>query len=414
MKSDAGSSKTQTSHPTRAVAFAGTVVLADAVLPDGLVVCESGRITDIVVGLKSSLPAGVEIVEASDDGFIAPGYVDIHVHGGAGADYMDGTPEAVVTANRAHARHGTTTIFPTTTTGSREQISAMLQACQDVQRENALANGARIAGVHFYGPYFAEDKVGCHLRTGRRDPDPAEYREHFERGIIRVATCAAELPGAEEFYHEARRRGCFVTCGHSNSTWGEMQRAFDAGMRHVDHFWCAMSSVPSIRTRLGTPSQGSMEQFVLMNPEMSTEVIADGCHLAPELLEFAYRMIGPRRLCVVTDANRAVDMPPGRYRFGPQADGEWFESDGRVGFQPGAGLASSVVGMDTMVRNMKLNTSAGIVDAIRMGSLTPAELVKMANEIGSLAPGKRADVLVLNRDFGVERVFIGGAEFLDR
>jgi N-acetylglucosamine-6-phosphate deacetylase len=113
----------------------------------------------------------------------------------------------------------------------------------------------------------------------------------------------------------------------------------------------------------------------------------------------------------VTDANRALGMAPGRYRFGPKNDGEWFESDGKVGFVPGAGLASSVVGMDTMVRNMQTQTSAGLVNAVRMGSLTPAERVGMDDEMGSLARGKRADVLVLNRTLRVQRVFIGGEEF---
>lgn len=397
-----------------ALVFTGTLVLADKLLPDGVAVCRDGRVVAVGARAKTKVPAGARVIDAGA-GYIAPGYVDIHVHGGEGADFMDGTPDAVRTACRAHARRGTTTIFPTTTTGSKQQISAMLSACEAVQRQqhdDAVAHDARIAGVHFYGPYFAEDKVGCHSRAGRRDPDAREYREHFARGIIRVATCAAELPGAEKFFRDAARRGYLVTCGHSNATWGEMARAFRAGMRHVDHFWCAMSSVPSIRQRLGTPSQGSMEQFVLAEPEMSTEVIADGEHLAPELLEFAWRMKGAARLCLVTDANRALGMPPGRYRFGPQRDGEWFESNGRVGFVPGGGLASSVVGMDTMVRNMHAHTSAGLVNAVRMGSLTPAERVGMAHEIGSLARGKRADVLVLDRALRVKRVFVGGAEFL--
>jgi N-acetylglucosamine-6-phosphate deacetylase len=390
--------------------FTGTVILADRLLRNGCVVCREGRIREVGERRKIEIPAKARIIDAGK-GFIGPGYVDIHVHGGEGADFMDGTAEAVAIACRAHARCGTTSIFPTTTTGSKRQISAMLGACEKVRRDWTVGHGARIAGVHFYGPYFAEDKVGCHLQSGRRDPDAREYREHFNRGIIRVATCAAELPGAEAFYREAKRRGYLVTCGHSNATWTEMARAFRAGMRHVDHFWCAMSSVPSIRTRFGTPSQGSMEQFVLMQSEMSTEVIADGCHLAPELLEFAFVMKGAARLCLVTDANRALGMPPGRYRFGPQSDGEWFESDGRVGFVRGGGLASSVVGMDAMVRNMHTQTSAGIVNAVRMGSLTPAERVGMEKEIGSLARGKRADVLVLSRDLRVRRVFIGGEEF---
>jgi N-acetylglucosamine-6-phosphate deacetylase len=360
------------------------------------------------VDTGSDRPAGVPLVEGR---YIAPGYVDLHVHGGAGSDYMDGDAEAVRTVNRAHARHGTTTIFPTTTTGSTAELRDMLNACAEVRGRGSPPDGARIGGVHYYGPYFAEDKVGCHSKEGRRDPDPGEYEAFLSEGLIRIATCAAELPGAEAFYRAARGHGCLVTCGHSNATWTEMARAYDAGMRHVDHFWCAMSSVASLRTRLGTPMQGSMEQFVLAQAEMSTEVIADGCHLAPELLDFAWRMKGAERLCLVTDANRAVDMPPGRYRFGPRETGTWFESDGNVGFVPGEGLASSVKGMDHMVRTMAARTSASLPEVIRMASLTPAQRAGMDDRIGSLESGKLADVLVLGETLEVERVFVAGVEY---
>ena len=324
------------------------------------------------------------------------------------ADYMDGNAEAVRVANRAHARHGTTTIFPTTTTGTTFELERMLLACQEVRDGWRVSDGAQIAGVHYYGPYFAEDKVGCHSVDGRRDPDPAEYLRFLEMGLIRIATCAAELDGADAFYRAAAERGCLVTCGHSNATWTEMASAYAAGMRHVDHFWCAMSSVASLRTRCGTPMQASMEQFVLAQAEMSTEVIADGCHLSPELLEFAFQMKGAGRLCLVTDANRALDLPAGRYRFGPQETGTWFESDGKVGFVAGQGLASSVMGMDHMVRQMAASTTATLPQVIRMASLTPAERTGIASETGSLEPGKRADVLVLDDELGVEQVYLSG------
>jgi N-acetylglucosamine-6-phosphate deacetylase len=382
-----------------ALLFRGTVIQPDGLLENGAVLCEDGRIA--AVGLDVEPPPGA--VEVAGD-FVAPGFVDIHVHGGDGADFMDGTPEAVATATQAHARHGTTTIFPTTTTGSPEQLEAMLAACA------SPGSGARVAGVHLYGPFFAADKLGCHGAEGRRDPEPGEYERYLDSGFVRIATCAAELPGAEPYYRAAATRGCLVTCGHSNASWGEMERAFAAGVRHVDHFWCAMSSVPSVAQRLGTPMQGSMEQFVLLHDEISTEVIADGAHLAPELLEFAFRMKGASGLCLVTDSSRALDMPPGEYRFGPQSDGEPFESDGIVGRQ-GAVLASSVSGMDHMLRTMLGATSASLVEAVRMASLTPAERAGVADDVGSLEPGKRADVLVLNRELGVERVVVGGEEF---
>jgi N-acetylglucosamine-6-phosphate deacetylase len=366
-----------------------------------------GRIVTIDGG--GSAAPGVRSVTVSD-GYISPGFVDLHVHGGDGADYMDGTVEAVRTANRAHLLHGTTSIFPTTTTGSPEQLERMIRSCAEIREGWSIADGARIAGVHFYGPYFAGDKVGCHSVIGRRDPSAEEYEKLFALGIIRIATCAAELPGAEAFYQAAQKLGCFLTCGHSDANWAEMQRAFDAGVRHVDHFWCAMSSVSSLRERFGTPMQASMEQFVLAQPEMSTEVIADGKHLSPELLDFAFRMKGASRLCLVTDSNRAMGMPPGDYRFGPQEDGTWIKSDGTVGFIPGEGLASSVVGMDAMVRNMAHQSSASLVDVIRMASLTPAERVGIASDFGSLEIGKQADILVLDRNLEVKQVFVGGEE----
>jgi N-acetylglucosamine-6-phosphate deacetylase len=386
-----------------------TAILPDRLMEEAWVLCEKGKIVSISTK-KPKVTAETQIVDGRG-GYLSPGFIDIHVHGGDGADFMDGTSEAVRVACRAHARHGTTTIFPTTTTGSPEQIHAMLDAAKAVQAERCIENGARIAGVHLYGPFFAEDKVGCHSVEGRREPMAAEYRAYFEKGIVRIATCAAELPGAGEFYREAKKRRCLITCGHSNASWPEMAAAFKAGMRHVDHFWCAMSNVASVRSRLGVPMRGSMLEFVLGTAEMSTEVIADGCHLAPELLEFAFRLKGPRKLCLVTDANRALDLPPGNYRFGAAEDGSWLESDGRVGWAPGRmNLASSIVGMDHMVRQMKRDTSATLPEVVRMASLTPAELTGIAKQTGSLEAGKNADVVLLSRKLDVRRVFIGGNE----
>jgi N-acetylglucosamine-6-phosphate deacetylase len=386
-----------------------TAILPDYLVEDAWVLCEKGKIVSISTK-KPKVTAETQIVDGRG-GYLSPGFIDIHVHGGNGADFMDGTSDAVRVACRAHARHGTTTIFPTTTTGSTEQIHGMLDAVKAVQSERSVENGARIAGVHLYGPFFAEDKVGCHSVEGRREPTAAEYRDYFEKGIVRIATCAAELPGAVEFYREAKKRRCLITCGHSNASWPEMAAAFKAGMRHVDHFWCAMSNVASVRSRLGVPMRGSMLEFVLGTADMSTEVIADGCHLAPELLDFAFRLKGPRKLCLVTDANRALDLPLGNYRFGAAEDGSWFESDGRVGWSPGrTSLASSILGMDHMVRQMKRDTSATLPEVVRMASLTPAELTGIAKQTGSLEAGKNADVVLLNRKLDVRRVFIGGVE----
>ena len=357
------------------IAFVGgIVVLPDRLLRNNSVLCTNGKI--VAISDKLELPKDTSIVSVRGR-YLTPGFVDMHVHGGGGADFMDATSEAIRIACSSHLRHGTTSIFPTTTTGSPVEIEAMIRACQE-------ARYPTFRGVHLYGPYFAENKVGCHSTAGRRDPESREYESYFRTGLIRIATCAAELPAAIEFYKAARKRKCLVTCGHSNASWSEMDTAFKAGMRHVDHFWCAMSSVSSLRERFGTPMQASMTEFVLMQKEMSTEVIADGEHLSNELLEFAYQMIGPKRLCLVTDSNRALDMPTGRYRFGNIASGTWLENDGKVGRALSGALASSVLGMDSMVRHFKQVTTATLPEVIRMATLTPAERTGIAGKYGSV------------------------------
>jgi N-acetylglucosamine-6-phosphate deacetylase len=388
--------------------FVGRIVMPDGILEHGCVEVHDGFIVAVQPGLTHS--ANARIVDLTGK-YVCPGFIDLHVHGGLGADFMDGTCEAIELACRAHLAHGTTTIFPTTTTGSPQQILAMMGAARQVATHNSAEPLPRIPGVHLYGPFFAEDKVGCHSTDGRRSPTRQEYEQYFQTGFVSIATCAAELQHADQFYEMAREHQCLITCGHSNANWAEMQRAFELGMRHVDHFWCAMSSVQSLRPRFGTPMQASMTEFVLMNREMSTEVIADGHHLSPELLEFAYRMIGPDRLCLVTDCNRAMGMPPGKYRFGNEQDGSWLLSNGEVGLAAnGNGLASSIVGMDHMIREMTKATSATLPEVIRMATLTPAQRAGVNHEVGSIEVGKLADLVVLNNDLEIERVFLKGTE----
>jgi N-acetylglucosamine-6-phosphate deacetylase len=383
----------------------GNVILPTRIVEDAVIRFENERIVNVEEFAPKHLEE--EIIDCAGD-FLSPGFVDLHVHGGAGGDYMDGTDEAVRTANIAHAKHGTTSIFPTTTTGSFEQLDRMVKACENVQRAWTPTDGARIAGVHFYGPYFAADKVGVHPPAGRRDPVRREYEYFLTKEIIKIATCASELPGSLDFFDFAREQGCFITCGHSNACWSELDAAFARGMRHVDHFWCAMSSVSSLRGRFGTPMQASMEQYVLSNNEMSTEVIADGIHLSDDLLRFAYHMIGFRRTCLVTDCNRAMDAAPGKYRFGSNEDGTWVYSDGQSVKGEDGSLASSMHGMDRMVKIMARAVGKDLPNIIRMASLTPAELAGIDSDVGSIQCGKRADIVVLSPSLEVKGVFISG------
>ena len=387
-----------------------TLILPDRLVSGGAIDIDRGRIE--AIGPEDQLAgwSGPTIDAAGD--FVAPGFVDLHVHGGDNADFMDGTCEAFETVVRAHARHGTTSIVPTSTVARHEQTIAFLENTRTMKQRGAQPQRGlcRVVGAHLYGPYFNEEKVGCHPRDPARPPTPAEYEQYLQfADVMLTATCAPELPGAAGFYRAAAAKGVRLNAGHSNATWTEMAAAYELGMRHVDHLYCAMSSVSSLRERCGTPMQASMLEFVLATADMTTEVIADGRHLSPELLRFVATVKGADRTALVTDCSRALDRPPGMYTFGPRYGGERFYNDGAVGLLPDSvNLASSVRGMDFMVRHMHQQVGLDLPTAVRMATLTPATIVGLENEIGSLAPGKRADLLFLDAGLNVRQVFVDG------
>jgi len=387
-----------------------TLILPDRLVPDGALDISDGRLT--AVGARTDAPAATGPTLDAGGVFVAPGFIDLHVHGGDNADFMDGTVEAFETVIRAHTRHGVTAIVPTSTVAPHQQTIAFLDNARTLQRRGAAPERglARTLGAHLYGPYFAEDRVGCHPKLPARPPTRIEFDQYLEYAdVLLTATCAPELPGAADFYRAAAAAGVRLNAGHSNATWSEMADAYALGVRHVDHFYCAMSSVSSLRARCGTPMQASMMEFVLDTADMTTEVIADGRHLSPELLRFVVKWKGADKTALVTDCSRALDQPPGLYIFGPLDGGEPFYSDGGVGLLPNSdNLASSVRGMDFMVRHMHQTVGIDLPTAVRMATLTPATILGMDREIGSLSAGKRADLLVLDADLAVRRVYIAG------
>lgn len=395
--------------PLDELILCGNLVLADRVLARGAVLVRQGRIAAVAAAAELLAGAIDAAVVDAGDGYIAPGYVDLHVHGGAGGDFMDGTDEAFTRALAAHARHGTTSIVPTTTAARHEQILAMLATCgRFQQREDG--RGARVLGAHLYGPYFEHAARGCHPGAAVRNPEEQEYLQYLEMaGCVITASVAPELPGASAFTRACLARGVRMGAGHTLATFAQMADAVAWGVRHVDHLYCAMSDKSKLRQKQPYPMQGGVLEATLYFDELTTEVIADGKHLSADLLLLALKIKGPDRLALVTDCNRALDLPAGRYLFGPLDGGEEFVSRDGVGQMPdGKALASSVRGMDHMVRTFAELTGRPIWEVVRMATLTPARIAGFDHEIGSIEPGKRADLLVLSRSLEVQQVFIDG------
>jgi N-acetylglucosamine-6-phosphate deacetylase len=386
----------------------GTIVLEDRLLPRGEVDVAGDRIS--AVRPAPSAAAAERVVDLRG-GYLVPGYVDLHVHGGAGADFMDGTAEAFRTVCRAHARHGTTSLLPTTTVARHEQHLAFLSVCRRLQREGS--GGARILGAHFYGPYFAAEARGCHPAGPVRPPVPEEFAQYLDYAdCLCTATVAPELPGAEAFVRACRARGVRCNAGHSYATFAQMEAALGWGVRHVDHLFCAMSDRARLRQSQTYPMRGGVMEATLYFDELTTEVIADGKHLQRELLLLAYKVKGPDRLALVTDCNRALGMPDGEYVFGPLDGGEPILRRDGVGVMPdGQALASGVVGMDACVRTFHRLTGVPLPEVVRMASLTPARIAGADADIGSITAGKRADLLVLDADLAVRQVFLAGEQW---
>jgi N-acetylglucosamine-6-phosphate deacetylase len=380
-----------------------TLVLPDRLTPGELAVA-NGRIT--AAGSVASRSGKVVDLAGM---YLAPGFVDLHVHGGDGADFMDGTREAFQTVCRCHARHGTTSLTPTSTVARTDQYTRFLELCAEMYGD--VPGGARIVGSHFYGPYFARPARGCHPDQDFLVPN-AENAEAFTKLAAKmplVVTVAPEIDNAEWLVRTYAARGVRFNAGHSHATFPQVEAAVAWGVRHVDHLFCAMSDRARLRQSQTYPMRAGLMEATLYFDELTTEVIADGKHLSPELLRLAYKLKGPDRLALVTDAMRAVDLPDGEYWFGPAGTGERVRKMDGVGVTlEGTSLASGATGMDHCVRTMHREAGVPLPEAVRMASLTPARILGVDSEIGSLEAGKRADLVVLDAELTVRQVYIGG------
>lgn len=390
------------------LALRGSLVLPTEVRRGTLLV-HGERIVDIL-DEEAAIPEGCAVVDAGD-GFISPGFVDLHVHGGSGADFMDGTAEAFRLALKCHARHGTTGMACTTTVAKHEQILATLEQTRAFRKQRE-PNGSRVLGAHFYGPYFRYEARGAHPGGPIRAAIEQEFNAYLEfADDIATATVAPEIEGAEAFARACNKKGVRLNVGHSWATFDQMTQAVGWGARHVDHLFCAMSDKSKLRNLQMYPMQGGVLEATLYYDELTTEIIPDGKHLDTSLLNLALKIKGHDRLALVTDTSRALDMPDGEYLIGPLDGGERLIKRDNVGMTPdGKALASSVIGMDDAVRTFWRMTGRPLWEVIRMASLTPARIVGWDREAGSLERRKRADIIVLDRDIQVQRSFIDGRE----
>ncbi|WP_374711633.1 N-acetylglucosamine-6-phosphate deacetylase [Symbiobacterium terraclitae] len=378
----------------------GALILPDRVVPNGLLACEDGKISGVwdleADAGAPAVPDGAEVVER---GYIAPGYIDIHVHGGGGGDFMDADPEAVVAITTCHARHGTTGLLATTLTAPEEELIRAFRAVKAAPRR-----GAQILGFHVEGPFINMQHKGAQNPAYVRPASVAEIDRWLAEGRPDDrwhVTLAPEIEGALEAIRHLAGRGAVVSAGHTDCTYDQLRAGVEAGVSHVTHLFNAMRGLH--HREPGTVGGA------LSLPGVTVELIADGVHVHPASMQVAVRARGAANVLLVTDAMRAAGLGDGEFTLGglPVT-----VKDGAARLHSGA-LAGSVLTMERGVQNLVHMVGLDLPTAVAMASLHPARRLGLEARKGSLAVGKDADLLILDDKLEVMTTIIGGEVFYD-
>ncbi|WP_394432960.1 N-acetylglucosamine-6-phosphate deacetylase [Streptomyces sp. SGAir0957] len=370
---------------TAKVLAGARVVLPTGTVTDGRVIVDGKRIV-------GSAPADAERVDLSGH-WVVPGFVDMHNHGGGGASFTSGTVEEILKGVHTHRLHGTTTVVTSFVTGESDFL---------VQRAgllSELAEQGEIAGIHFEGPFISPCRKGAHDETLLRDPDPAEVRKLIDaaRGKAKMVTLATELPGGLDSVRLLAEQGVIAAIGHTDATYEQTVEAIDAGATVATHLFNAM---PALGHRAPGPIAALLE-----DERITVELIDDGTHLHPAALELAFHHKGGERVAFITDAMDAAGFGDGRYMLGPM---EVEVKDSVARLVEGGSIAGSTLTLDRAFKRAVTIDRLAVEDVVRAISANPARLLGVDDKVGSLEPGKDADLVVLDAEFDLKGVMRKG------
>jgi N-acetylglucosamine-6-phosphate deacetylase len=374
----------------------GTLILPDRVLPRGQVVVEDHTIVSVV-----SADEGYRPTHDFTEAFIAPGFVDIHAHGIAGADTMDARQDSIRHMAQRYAAHGVTAFLTTTMTESLDAIARAVAEVRAYMAEQSLEPGprARILGVHLEGPWISPQFKGAQNERFIRDPDKQSIQEILAAagGTVRKVTLAPERPGGEEAIRLFRRQDVYVSIGHTAATYEQALRAIDLGASHFTHCFNAMTALNHRRPGVVGAAMLCRGAFV--------ELIADAIHVHPDVMRLLIQVKGREGVVLITDAMSATERADGTYALGGQ---EVLVRDGEARLADGT-LAGSTLVMDQAVRNLVNLCRVPLVDAVYMAAASPADAIGLGGSRGKLRAGFDADLTILDRSLHPRAVMISGA-----
>lgn len=381
--------------------FNGQVITPQGILENGNVLIVDGKIAEI---FRADIDA-LDAIELDAHGkYISPGFIDIHVHGGGGHDFMDNTVDAFLRAARLHAEHGTTAMLPTTLSCEKADLLETLSIYEQANQLNT--NGAQFIGIHIEGPYFAMNQRGAQDPRYIRDPDPQEYKGILSASKhIKRWSAAPELKGAMDFGIYMVARGVLPAIAHTDAIYEDVVEAFNNGYTLATHFYSAMSGV----TRRNAYRYAGVIESAYLIDDMFVEIIADGAHLPAPLLKLIYKIKGPDRIALITDAMRGAGMPPGESMLGGLKNGtKVIVEDGVAKMPERAAFAGSVSTFDRLIRNMIQLAEVPLMQAVQMAAATPAKILKIDDRKGTLEVGKDADIVIFNKDIQIDTTIVSG------
>jgi len=380
------------------LALLASVVYTPDPIADGVVLIEDDRIVAVGSREQVRIPAGARRLDVGEH-LLAPGFIDIHIHGAGGRDLMDPARESAETVSRTLARFGTTSYYPTTVTAPAGDTLRSLEflARYIEEAEQTPAPAAQPLGIHMEGPFISVKRRGVHPIESIAEPTIEAYRRvaRAAGGKLRIMTIAPELAAAPEVIEEMVRAGVRPSVGHTDATYEETRRAAELGARQATHTFNAM--------RPFAHRDPGVIGAVLTDPRIRAELIADGVHVDPTTIRVLYQAKGVEGIVLVSDGISGTGMPDGVY---PVAGLMVEVRDGVCRYQ--GALAGSVLTLDRAVRNMQRFLDLGPEQALRMATRNTAELLGIAGRKGSLAPGADADLVVLDRELRVRAVYARG------
>lgn len=386
----------------------GRIITPYRIIPNGSLLISDGVITALSETAIDS-PASKTI--DAEGKYVSPGFIDIHIHGGGGSDFMDGTVDAFLKIAETHARYGTTSMVPTTLSAEKEGLLHTLNIYQQALKKNN--QGAQFMGMHIEGPYFDMEQRGAQDPRYIRNPDEKEYREIVEYGggsIVRWSA-APELPGALAFGRYIKSKNILPAIAHTNAVYEDVLNALENGYTLATHFYSGMSGV---MRRNAFRYAGVIEAVYLLD-QIDVEIIADGVHLPSPLLKLICKIKGIDQIALITDAMRAAGMPPGESILGSLQNGlKVIVEDGVAKLPDRSSFAGSVATTDRLVRTMISLAGVSLPEAIRMMTAVPARIMRFDQQKGSLTPGRDGDLVIFDDDISIISTIVKGKIIYNR